>query len=408
MEIVYFLNVLYIALLACLVIVCIYLFYLRSKDKRAIVLPNEELIQSRAELKESLRKQELALRSINFGLVYLDKDFRVVWETTNKIQQLVIKHKYIPGQMCYQTTGLEQEACVDCPFKAAVLAGKMVTRMVYVDDMVFEISATPVYDGSEQELIGGLLRIEDITKKVHLSNSLREAKEKAEEANRLKSSFLANISHEIRTPLNAIIGFSEMICKSEDEEARPIFNNIIQTNSEMLLHLIRDVLDLSKIEAGKMEFAFVVTDVNDLIQTVLLQMEQKSTNPEVRVEIVEKMEVCVIKTDKVQLIQLVTYLVGNAFKFTRKGSISIGYRVNEEAGDFYFYVKDTGIGIPAEKQEMIFDRFTKLDPFMPGAGLGLSICKSIISLLGGKIGVDSEEGKGACFWFHIPVELVHQ
>ena len=398
-------NDVYIVLLIILSIVCCFLFYLLRKNRKGISSPDRELTQSETELKEILRRQELALRSINFGLVYIDRDFRVVWETTNKIQQLVVKHKYIPGQLCYQTTGLEKEACMDCPFKAAVSAGKMATRMMNVDGMSFEVTATPVYDGPGHELIGGLLRIEDVTKKIQMNNSWREAKEKAEEANRLKSAFLANISHEIRTPLNTILGFADMITQNDDKDSKEEFNKIIQNNSGILLRLIDDILDLSKIEAGKVEFNYTSVDINELLFSVLTQIKQKNNETLVKLTVTEQLEKCIIKADKVQLTQIITNLVNNAIKFTPQGTVSIGYRVNEDPDEFYLYVKDTGIGIPADKQQIIFDRFTKLDPFVQGAGLGLSICKSIVSLQGGEIGVDSAEGEGSCFWFRIPAKL---
>lgn len=406
MVLAFYSDIFYISLLIVLLIVCCYLLYLRNKDRKTVLFPHEELIKSRAELKEALRSKELALRSINFGLVYIDKNFLVQWETTTKIQQLVTNHKYILGRPCYETTGLEKEVCVDCPFKAAISAGKMAMRMIFVDGMYFEITATPVYDGPEHELIGGLLRIEDVTKKVELNNSLRLAKERAEEANRLKSAFLTNISHEIRTPLNTIIGFSELICQADNGDSKEEFNKIIQNNSGILMRLIDDILDLSKIEAGKIEFKYSRISINDLIRSILTSMQQKNQCTNVQLEFVELIEGCIIETDKVQITQIITNLVGNALKFTFQGSVSIGYQVNEEAEEFYLYVKDTGIGIPADKQEIIFDRFTKLDPFMQGTGLGLSICKSIVSLLGGKMGVESEVHKGSCFWFSIPSKIV--
>lgn len=364
----------------------------------------KELVTAKEQLEEALRKQELALRSIDFGLVYIDKNFRVQWETTDQIQQLVTKHRYIPGQICYETTGLENAACRDCVFKAAVQSGKMMKRMVNVEGLNFEVSATPVYDNGGKELIGGLLRIEDVTKKLEFDNMLREAKEKAEESNRLKSAFLANMSHEIRTPLNAIVGFSDMICQSNDPVAQAEFKKIVHVNNDLLLQLIDDILDLSKIEAGTMEYCYDTTDINELIEGVCFHMNQKNQNPKVVIQFTEKEPVCSMVTDSQRLLQVLNNLVGNAMKFTEQGSITMGYRMNASRDEIRFFVRDTGIGIAADQVDKIFDRFVKLNSFVKGTGLGLAICRIIVEHFGGTIGVESKEGEGSCFWFSLPLD----
>lgn len=363
----------------------------------------KELVNAKEQLEEALRKQELALRSIDFGLVYVDKNFRVQWETTDQIQQLVTKHRYIPGRICYETTGLQNAACHDCVFKAAIETGKMAKHMMNVDGANFEVTATPVYDNGGKELIGGLLRIEDVTKKLEFDNMLREAKEKAEESNRLKSAFVANMSHEIRTPLNAIVGFSDMICQTTDPVAQAEFQKIVHTNNDLLLQLIDDILDLSKIEAGTMEYYYNSTDINALMEVVSFQMNQKNQNPQVVIEFTEKEPVCFIVTDRQRLLQVLNNLVSNAMKFTEQGSITIGYQMNELRDQIRFFVRDTGIGIAAGNVEKIFDRFVKLNSFVKGTGLGLAICRIIVEHFGGTIGVESKEGEGSCFWFCLPV-----
>lgn len=363
----------------------------------------KELVTAKEQLEEALRKQELALRSIDFGLVYIDKNFRVQWETTDQIQQLVTKHRYIPGQICYETTGLENAACHDCVFKAAVQSGKMVKRMVNVEGLNFEVSATPVYDNGGKELIGGLLRIEDVTKNLEFDNMLREAKEKAEESNRLKSAFLANMSHEIRTPLNAIVGFSDMICQTNDPVAQAEFKKIVHVNNDLLLQLIDDILDLSKIEAGTMEYCYNTTDINELIEGVCFHMNQKNQNPKIVIQFTEKEPVCLMVTDRQRLLQVLNNLVGNAMKFTEQGSITMGYRMNASSNEIRFFVRDTGIGIAADQVDKIFDRFVKLNSFVKGTGLGLAICRIIVEHFGGTIGVESKEGEGSCFWFSLPL-----
>ena len=232
---------------------------------------------------------------------------------------------------------------------------------------------------------------------------LEAARIKAEESDRLKSAFLANMSHEIRTPLNAIIGFSDMICQTGEEEEKQEYMKIVSSNNELLLQLIDDILDLSKIEAGTMEFTLAPTDINDLMEGICRQMQEKNTSPDVAITFMEKAEECILNTDRVRLSQVIINFTNNAMKFTPKGSIQIGYRIDEAKDEIYFYVKDTGIGIPADKINEVFERFVKLNTFAKGTGLGLAICRVIVERLGGTIGADSKEGEGSCFWFRLPI-----
>lgn len=265
------------------------------------------------------------------------------------------------------------------------------------------MTATPVFgDEKETEIIGGLLRFENITEKLKMNRMLQEAKEKAEESNRLKSAFLANMSHEIRTPLNAIVGFSEMVCQTEEEEEKQEFVKIISSNNILLLQLIDDILDLSKIEAGTMEFTFAQTDINELMEGICRQMQEKNSSPDVQIVFTERANQCIINTDRIRLSQVIINFTNNALKFTSKGSIEMGYRIEEANDEIYFYVKDTGIGIPADKIDKVFERFVKLNSFIKGTGLGLAICRVIVERLGGVIGAESKEGEGSCFWFKIP------
>mgnify|MGYP002595483694 CR=1 FL=1 len=229
------------------------------------------------------------------------------------------------------------------------------------------------------------------------------AKERAEESDRLKSAFLANMSHEIRTPLNAIIGFSDMICQTGEEEEKQEYMKIVSSNNELLLQLIDDILDLSKIEAGTMEFSLAPTDINDLMEGICRQMQEKNTSPDVAITFTEKAEECILNTDRVRLSQVIINFTNNAMKFTPKGSIQMGYRIDEAKDEIYFYVKDTGIGIPEDKINEVFERFVKLNTFAKGTGLGLAICRVIVERLGGTIGADSKEGEGSCFWFRLPI-----
>ena len=365
-----------------------------------------EITAAKEELEEAIKKQSLALKSIDFGLIYIDKTYRVQWEETTHIKSLVSGRHYTPGLICYQTSALRDKPCEHCAFKEAIEQGVIVRHTIRIDKVDFEVTATPVYATGGKEVIGGLLRFEDITEKLKIEQDLREAENKAEESNRLKSAFLANMSHEIRTPLNAIVGFSDMICQIDDPVEKQEYMKIIIANNELLLQLIDDILDLSKIEAGTMDFSYSVTDVNELMSNICHQMEQKDHSPEVQISFIEKAPTCVINTDRVRLSQVMINLMSNAMKFTERGSISIGYRISEAKDKIYFFCKDTGMGIAADKLELVFERFVKLNAFVKGTGLGLAICRVIVERLGGAIGVDSKEGEGACFWFRIPVIFV--
>lgn len=233
----------------------------------------------------------------------------------------------------------------------------------------------------------------------------RREKEKAEEANRLKSAFLANMSHEIRTPLNAIVGFSNLIAHLESPEDTAQFCNIIETNNELLLQLVNDILDLSKIEAGQLEFTFSNINVSSLL-TTLAQTFKSRTKEEVTLECSIPGHPCFIYSEKTRLTQVITNFLTNACKFTFRGTIRMGYE--EIEGGLRFYVSDTGKGISKENLPHVFERFAKFDNFIQGTGLGLSICLTIVKRLNGEIGVESEEGKGSTFWFTIPCEVHHK
>ena len=361
-----------------------------------------ELIAAKEELEKALNKQKLALKSVNFGLIYIDKNYLVQWEETTQIASLVKGRHYTPGQICYKTSALRDTPCGQCAFQKAIEQGKIIRHTIRIDQVDFEVTATPVYDNEGTEIIGGLLRFEDITEKVKMDKMLQEAKEKAEESNRLKSAFLANMSHEIRTPLNAIIGFSDMICQTGEEEEKQEYMKIVSSNNELLLQLIDDILDLSKIEAGTMEFTFAQTDINELMEGICRQMQEKNSSPDVQIVFTERANQCIINTDRIRLSQVIINFTNNALKFTSKGSIEMGYRIEEASDEIYFYVKDTGIGIPADKIDKVFERFVKLNSFIKGTGLGLAICRVIVERLGGVIGAESKEGEGSCFWFKIP------
>lgn len=244
--------------------------------------------------------------------------------------------------------------------------------------------------------------IRDIDEHKLMEVELKRAKEQADESNRLKSAFLANMSHEIRTPLNAIVGFSGILASVDDEAEKQEYINIIENNNRLLLQLIGDILDISKIESGSLEFVCSNVNIyelcNEVYQTANLRIDHTVN---VTLSFDEYVPELIVNTERNRLMQVLNNLLTNAIKFTTSGTIKMGYRMKNNS-TILFYVSDTGCGIPEDKFESIFGRFVKLNSFVQGTGLGLSICETIIEKLGGKIGVESELGKGSTFWFTIP------
>ncbi|MEG0559036.1 MAG: response regulator [Muribaculaceae bacterium] len=232
--------------------------------------------------------------------------------------------------------------------------------------------------------------------------ALIKAKEEAEESDKLKSAFLANMSHEIRTPLNAIVGFSELLKDSDNIDEKTQFWNIINTNSDLLLRLIGDILDLSKIESGMIELRPEEYDLSDKFNQIFSTLQQRYNNVDVTFNCENPYTVCEVLLDSNRVTQIITNFVTNAFKFTPTGYIKMGYIY--EDGGVKLYCEDTGIGISVEKMDKVFERFYKLDNFAQGTGLGMAIAKAIVDAQGGKIGVTSTEGKGSYFWAWLPCE----
>ena len=262
------------------------------------------------------------------------------------------------------------------------------------------VSGTYLTDGDQEQM---LLTIYDITELKNTQRLLSIEKENAVSAEKLKSAFIANMSHEIRTPLNAIIGFSGLLASTDDDAEKKMYLDIVAENNHRLLQIVTDVLDLSKIESGSLDFHYSRFDVNDLLCGLhgILEIRLKD-KPDIKLVCEAGTDEWMIYSEQQRIVQILTNLVHNAIKFTQNGEIRFGYRPHGET-DVYFYVSDTGIGIPVGEQDKIFDRFTKLDHEVPGTGLGLTLSQTIVQSLGGEIGVESEVTKGSTFWFTLPL-----
>lgn len=260
---------------------------------------------------------------------------------------------------------------------------------------------------SERDKKGNVIRYTGIafnnTKWEKMAQELKEMKDKAELSDRLKSAFLANMSHEIRTPLNAIVGFSELLVDSDDPDEKKEYWHIIESNNDLLLRLINDILDLSKIESGIIDRKRERFNLTQLCNELYVMMRSKIPNADVELVQDNPCPECWIFLDSNRLKQVWMNFLTNAVKYTRSGYIRMGYSVEKDG--IRFYVEDTGTGIPKELQDRVFGRFQKLNEFVQGTGLGLAISRAIVEAAGGEIGFTSEQGIGSIFWAWVPCEI---
>jgi signal transduction histidine kinase/CheY-like chemotaxis protein len=360
------------------------------------------LLKNKEELKKLVTLNELVLNNTNSGLAYISRDYRVQWENISSCSKSLSFEAYKQGEFCYKSAHNRTSPCEECILTRAFQSRQTELIKFKLDNAhVVEVYGTPVFleDGTADGIV---IRVDDVTEREEMIKELQIAKMHAEQSDKLKSAFLANMSHEIRTPLNAIVGFSGLMMYASDEEKED-YMQIINNNNEMLLKLISDILDLSKLEAGSVELKYEEFDLTDYFNSMFASMRQRATNPKIQIVAVNPYQHCLVTLDRNRVAQIITNYVTNAIKYTPEGTIEMGYEYREEG--IYFYVKDSGIGIPDEKKNKVFHRFEKLDEFAQGTGLGLSICKAIAEAMGGNVGFESEYGKGSLFWALLPCEV---
>lgn len=357
------------------------------------------LRRNKEELDNLLRQNELVLNNTNSGLAYITTDYIVQWENVSICSKSLSYEAYRKGDYCYRSAHGRTTPCEDCVLQRAMKSRQLEQiKFTLKDKHIVEVFATPVFKDSNVE--GIVIRVDDITEREHMIEELRDARIKAEESDKLKSAFLANMSHEIRTPLNAIVGFSELLINSPEIENKEEYMRIISDNNELLLKLINDILDLSKIEAGTVELKYEDFDLSEYFNALATSMKQRVTNVNVRLLAENHYAECYVRLDKNRVAQILTNYVTNAIKYTPKGFIEMGYESKDDG--IRFYVRDSGIGIPEEKKSKVFYRFEKLDEFAQGTGLGLSICKAIAESMQGQVGFESRYGEGSLFWAFLP------
>lgn len=410
-----------IALLSTLIILCAILLISFLWERRKCLRMQKRLFRESRKLEHTNHVASAILKNVHAFILLINNDFKVL--KTNYYQQTGTRkgpEEKRVGDLLQCRNALSAEGgcgthvyCGSCPIRQAIRQAfeqrRGFTNLEATLNMVTSenqtVACEAVISGSyfllnEEENM--VLTVHDITHLKQVERELKVAKEKAENADIAKSAFLANMSHEIRTPLNAITGFAEVMGSANTEEEKTQYQEIIKMNADLLIQLVNDILDMSKIEAGTLEFVYSTVDINLLLSDLqrLFQMRINDAGGKVQIIAEPSLSSCFIQTDRNRVAQVISNFVGNAIKFTREGNIRIGYEAKDT--ELYFYVKDTGTGIPAEKLSNVFGRFVKLNKDQKGAGLGLSISQTIVGKLSGQIGADSIEGEGSTFWFTLP------
>lgn len=410
-----------IALLPILLIICAILLLSYLWERRKCLRMQKRLFRESRKLEHTNHIASAILKNVYAYILLIDNDFKVL--KTNYYQltgtQKGLEEKRV-GDLLQCRNALSAEGgcgthayCGSCPIRCAIRQAfeqrrgftDLEATLNVLTSEKKSVECDAVISGSyfllnEEENM--VLTVHDITQLKETEKQLTLAKEKAENADLSKSAFLANMSHEIRTPLNAITGFAEVLASANTEEEKAQYQEIIKMNADLLLQLVNDILDMSKIEAGTLEFVYTKVDINLLLSDLrqLFQMRVNDAGKNIRIIAEPSLPSCSIETDRNRVAQVLSNFTTNAIKFTQEGTISIGYEARDT--ELYFYVTDSGAGIPADKLPEVFGRFVKLNKDKKGTGLGLSISKTIVNKLEGQIGADSVEGKGSTFWFTIP------
>lgn len=346
-------------------------------------------------------QKELILNNINSGLVYITTDHVVQWENVSLCSAGLSFSAYKKGEICYESTYDRTFPCEDCIMRQAMESKLTERKKIQLNGRTLELTAIPLLV-DKNEVEGVVIRIDDITEYQQMISELRETKERAVQSDKLKSTFLANMSHEICTPLNAIVGFSELLMSTDNQEEKEEYNRIISSNNELLLRVINDILDLAKIEAGVIERTPETFDLSAYFKQLYASLRKHITGQDIDFICDNPYPYCKVCLDKNRLTQIISKYFTNSVKFTRKGFIRMGYEIRDKG--IRFYVSDSGIGIADDKKPLIFQRFEKLNEFSQGTGLGLAICKAITEANGGHAGFESVEGSGSTFWSWIPCE----
>lgn len=410
-----------IALLPILLIICAILLLSYLWERRKCLRMQKRLFRESRKLEHTNHIASAILKNVHAYILLIDNDFKVL--KTNYYQltgtQKGLEEKRV-GDLLQCRNALSAEGgcgthayCGSCPIRCAIRQAfeqrrgftDLEATLNVLTSEKKSVECDAVISGSyfllnEEENM--VLTVHDITQLKETEKQLTLAKEKAENADLSKSAFLANMSHEIRTPLNAITGFAEVLASANTEEEKAQYQEIIKMNADLLLQLVNDILDMSKIEAGTLEFVYTKVDINLLLSDLrqLFQMRVNDAGKNIRIIAEPSLPSCSIETDRNRVAQVLSNFTTNAIKFTQEGTVSIGYEARDT--ELYFYVTDSGAGIPADKLPEVFGRFVKLNKDKKGTGLGLSISKTIVNKLEGQIGADSVEGKGSTFWFTIP------
>lgn len=361
----------------------------------------QSLTEAIGEAEAAVAARNLILNNLSSALIYVDTDFVVQWESTKSLDSWFGNNCFKSGEVCFKSAFARDNPCDNCSLIKMFASHKTELHHIEIEGRTAEIVCNPLFD-TQGKFLGGVMKIDDITELKRAEQTLIQAKELAEQSNLLKSTFLANMSHEIRTPLNAIVGFSDLLMSEpSDSPDRDEYISIIRRNNELLLNLISDILDLSRIESRMVTFNMVEVNLHELCTGIALAGALKAMSG-VKVSMADNLPDLTLRSDENRLHQVISNLVGNATKFTTNGTIKLGYKLLNDS-EIEIYVEDTGMGIPEDKISTIFDRFVKLNTMIPGTGLGLAICKNIVVQLGGRIGVESQEGIGSRFWVTLPI-----